>query len=151
MGWLVVTGNVGTARRDSVWLADLHGDGLREGGGGHAVAAPVVDHLAHPCVQVVPGGVGHRVELTVKGHGIGVKGADQFPDDIELRLEMQIEGGAAGAGLGRDVLDPRADIAVALEDRHRGVDEPLPGEFSLLLTQGRPRAAHDPLRHHSSD
>ncbi len=25
--WLVVTGNVGTARRDSVWIADLHGDG----------------------------------------------------------------------------------------------------------------------------
>jgi prolyl oligopeptidase len=25
--WLVVTGNVGTARRDSVWIADLDGDG----------------------------------------------------------------------------------------------------------------------------
>ena len=25
--WLLVTGNVGTARRDSVWIADLHGDG----------------------------------------------------------------------------------------------------------------------------
>ena len=25
--WLVVTANVGTARRDSVWIADLHGDG----------------------------------------------------------------------------------------------------------------------------
>ncbi len=25
--WLIVTANVGTARRDSVWLADLHGDG----------------------------------------------------------------------------------------------------------------------------
>lgn len=26
--WLVVTGNIGTARRDSVWIADLAGDGL---------------------------------------------------------------------------------------------------------------------------
>jgi prolyl oligopeptidase len=25
--WLLVTGNVGTARRDSLWIADLHGDG----------------------------------------------------------------------------------------------------------------------------
>ena len=25
--WLLVTANVGTARRDSVWIADLHGDG----------------------------------------------------------------------------------------------------------------------------
>lgn len=25
--WLVVTANIGTARRDSVWIADLHGDG----------------------------------------------------------------------------------------------------------------------------
>jgi prolyl oligopeptidase len=26
--WLVVSANVGTARRDSVWIADLHGDGV---------------------------------------------------------------------------------------------------------------------------
>jgi len=27
--WLVVTGNVGTARRDSVWIGDLHGAGVQ--------------------------------------------------------------------------------------------------------------------------
>jgi prolyl oligopeptidase len=29
--WLLVTANVGTARRDSVWIADLHGPALRDG------------------------------------------------------------------------------------------------------------------------
>jgi prolyl oligopeptidase len=49
--WLVVTANVGTARRDSVWIADLHGSAQRGGATLVPVLTQADDVRCHPWVE----------------------------------------------------------------------------------------------------
>ena len=61
----------------------------------------------------------------------------QGEDDVGLAAEVQVEGRARRARAGRDVVDPRRDVASLGELLLSGVDQPLMRELPLRLAQRR--------------
>ena len=128
--WLLVTGNVGTARRDSVWIADLHARRRPDAGahpGRRRALRPWVDRDGRLYLLTTDGAPRFRLAVTDPA----TPGREHWRELVAEDPDAVLDGVALAAAAGTD--DPADGLLVLARSRHAVA------ELALHDRDGTPR------------